>query len=109
VDSKVLLKVENVVEVERWRKEFATPPPLQVTQVIYVESDGMVPYVYMSQSGIPCNSSDDEIVANCYRPTHNLHSSLLGNIPMVLVTLQTVFIAFCSTRGRNYMYQDCCM
>jgi hypothetical protein len=34
VDSKVLLKMENVFEVERWRKEFATPPPPQVTQVI---------------------------------------------------------------------------
>jgi len=27
MDSKVLLKMENVVEVERWGREFATPPP----------------------------------------------------------------------------------
>ena len=33
MDSKVLLKIENMVEVERWGKEFATPPPSWVTQV----------------------------------------------------------------------------
>jgi hypothetical protein len=66
VDYKVQLKMENVVEVERWGNEFATPPPSRVTQVTcFVESDGIVPNVYMGQSGIPSNSTDDEIVASC--------------------------------------------
>ena len=53
-----------------------------------------MPDVYKGPSGISPKSTDDEIVAKCYRPTHNLQRSLQGNVLMVFMSLEQCSLQF---------------
>jgi hypothetical protein len=70
----MLVKKKNVNDVQRWRNEFGTPPPMQHLHTCRVSLG-----VMEECKTVESEHSEDlavqltmEVLRQCYRPSHNL-------------------------------------